>query len=69
MNPIYDDKGELIKEGDVLLCKWGYAVRVFKLSDGHLSGQLICDQEHACANIPYHLNNGEDYIHLPPIKE
>ena len=61
--------GILIQEGDVLRCKWGYHVRVYRSDDGELSGQLICDPSHPCANIPYCLNNGADYYHLPPIKE
>lgn len=51
---------EDIKEGQILESKWNYEVVVRKNNEGFY-GELICDENHPCKNIPYALNDGEGY--------
>jgi hypothetical protein len=57
-----DDTHKTIKVGDILRSKWGYRVIVKYNSDLGFYGKLICDKNHPCAKIPYHLNNGKGHI-------
>ena len=61
----YDDNKQPILVGDKLKSKWGYEVIVVKEGDSY-SGKLICDEDHSCKNIPYHLNRGEGYSKITP---
>ena len=57
----YDDDNKPIFVGDKLKSKWGYEVIVVKDESGHYSGKLVCDDNHSCKDIPYHLNYGKDH--------
>lgn len=58
---LVDVNGDSIWVGDILESKYGYRVLVCKNSKGFY-GSLICPIEDSCRNIPYALNNGEDYV-------
>ena len=47
------------KVGDVLKSEYGYKVRVYRDTDGSLSGKLICKKGHSCENIPYSLSGSK----------
>lgn len=55
-----DDKGNKIFVGDRLLSLYGYSIIVYEDKDFY--GKLVCDEDHACVNIPYALNKGHGYI-------
>ena len=44
------------KIGDILKSEYGYKVRVYRDTDGSLSGKLICERGHSCENIRYSLS-------------
>ena len=57
----YDDLHQPIYVGDCLHCKYGYDVIVCQDETGFY-GKLVCESTHSCANIPYAINDGKDYI-------
>ncbi len=56
-----DKKGCEIAPGAVLWHDDGYAVIVRQYANGDYYGQLVCEPEHPCAEIPYALNDGRGY--------
>lgn len=59
----WDDKNTPIFVGDTLKSEWGYEVIVQKAKNGkEFYGQLVCDKNHSCKNIPYALNKGKGHI-------
>ncbi len=54
----FDDNGDPIFVGQKLKSEWNYEVIVCKSDDGSFYGQLVCDDNHSCKNIPYALNDG-----------
>jgi hypothetical protein len=56
-----DEIGNEIFLGDRLWCMWGYDVIVKRDKHGYY-GKLVCNPNHPCANMPYHLNNGKKHI-------
>ena len=57
----FDDNNILIQLGDKLKSEWGYEVIVREGENGEYYGELICDDNHSCKNIPYALNGGKGY--------
>jgi hypothetical protein len=57
----FDDNNKPIFVGDRLKSECGYEVTVVKDEDGDYSGELVCDDNHSCKNIPYSLNKGKGY--------
>ena len=63
MNIMYDENNTQIQLGDILRNDDGYHVTVVADEyDGHWYGKLICDEQHACAGIGYHLNHGIGHV-------
>lgn len=62
-----DERGSPIKVGDLLYNKHGYYVTVYQDAEGGLSGRLVCDPTHSCANISYDLNGGKDHVVCPNV--
>ena len=53
----YKDKnGKEIFVGNTLKCDYGYNIVVFENEVGEFVGKLICEPNHVCANMSYHLN-------------
>lgn len=57
----YDDNKEPIFVGQKLKSEWNYEVIVCRSENGTFYGQLVCDDNHSCKNIPYALNNGSGH--------
>jgi len=61
----FDTKGNLIREGDLLLSENGYTVFVYWDEKAHeWCGALNCPIGHSCRDIPYDLNNGKGYTKI-----
>ena len=56
-----DDNGNPIFVGQKLESKWGYEVIVCKSDEDAYYGQLVCNDEHSCKNMPYDLNEGKGF--------
>lgn len=56
-----DMQGFPIHVGDKLRNIYKYDVIVKETENGVFYGQLVCDVNHSCKDIPYSLNEGEDY--------
>lgn len=62
---LFDDNNEPIFVGDTLLSVHKYEVVVrYDEKFNEYEGQLVCDENHSCKNIPYALNNGMDYTKI-----
>jgi hypothetical protein len=59
---MYDDNGALIHVGDRLRSRHGYDVIVYRHEDGDYCGKLVCDPDHSCADVPYHLDGGKGHV-------
>jgi hypothetical protein len=59
---ITDSNAERVYVGYTLRSEWGYDVIVYKSDDGEFVGKLVCDIDHACSNIPYHIGNSHTII-------
>jgi hypothetical protein len=69
---LYDMNGLPIHLGETLISRWGYSVTVYQdKENGDYYGKLVCRkyERNSCRNIPYSLNNGEDYIIAGSLKE
>ena len=54
-----DSAGQDVFVGDILENDWDYRVVVTLDEDGEgCHGELVCEPDHSCANIPYALNGG-----------
>lgn len=54
-----DCNGKLLSVGDRVHDRWGYDLIVCVDEDGDYYGQLVCDDDHSCKNIPYCLNRDD----------
>lgn len=54
-------KKQNIFVGDIIKSQFEVITLVCKDCNGDLYGSLICDINHSCRNIPYAINNGEEY--------
>ncbi len=59
---LYTDDREKVHEGDILKCIDGY--KVIAKFDGHWYGQLICDDNNSCKNIPYDISTGHSIVEM-----
>jgi len=59
-----DDNNKPIFLNDKLKSEWGYEIIVNVDSDGDYYGQLVCDNNHSCKNIPYSLNEGKGFLKI-----
>ncbi len=59
----YDDNGRRIYVSDTLKCKHGYKIIVRKGNNDYY-GELVCDENNSCKDIPYHLNNGKGHVKI-----
>ena len=58
---LFDDSKNPIFVGDTLKSEHGYEVVVSEL-EGNFFGRLVCEDTHACKDIPYSLNGGKGYL-------
>ena len=56
-SPIKDKNGNILKVGDKVHDRWGFDLIIRYESGIGWYGQLVCDPNDSCANIPYHLNS------------
>lgn len=59
---LYDDEGSPINVGDQLRSRHGYDVIVRRDEKNGVHGRLVCDSDHPCAHVPYHLNAGKGHV-------
>lgn len=61
--PLVDSRGTVVKAGDILDCRYGFAVEAVQNPDGSFFGKLIVGEgeDDTCKDIPYSLSDTASY--------